>query len=292
MTPQRIVLVGAARSGTKIVREVLARATDGGRVPYDIGFVWRYRNESVPHDVLDPRTVTRRIRSFIAGYIDDYAGRHSIVLEKTVGNSLRLPFVHAVLPDATFVHLIRDGVDVAESSRRQWLAPVDRQYLSAKIRHFPLRLVPSYGSKYAASLIRRYVSRDSRVGTWGPRYPGIDQEVRTEDLLTVCGRQWQTSIDYARDALSRIDAPSAELRYEKLINDPESAIAALLSQLGLPVVDEQVRQAVSMIEPGHTGTGSRDLSSAELGQLDRVLGPTLSSLGYPAVASREVMHRG
>ncbi len=39
--PRRIVLIGAARSGTKILRDTLAAATGSGAVPFDIGFVWR-----------------------------------------------------------------------------------------------------------------------------------------------------------------------------------------------------------------------------------------------------------
>ena len=59
---RHIIIIGAARSGTKILRDVLAEASGVGCVPYDIGFVWRYGNQRVPHDVLDPATVTPRIQ--------------------------------------------------------------------------------------------------------------------------------------------------------------------------------------------------------------------------------------
>jgi hypothetical protein len=125
-----IIIIGAARSGTKILRDVLAEASGMGCVPYDIGFVWRYGNQQVPHDVLDPATVTPRIQRFVRRYVDRYArSGGDVVIEKTVGNTLRVPFVHAVMPDAAFVHLVRDGMDVVESARRQWSAPPDREYL-------------------------------------------------------------------------------------------------------------------------------------------------------------------
>ena len=70
---RHIVIIGAARSGTKILRDVLAQASGAGSVPYDIGFVWRYGNERVPHDVLDPATVTPRISRFVRRYVERYA---------------------------------------------------------------------------------------------------------------------------------------------------------------------------------------------------------------------------
>jgi cation diffusion facilitator CzcD-associated flavoprotein CzcO len=278
---KRIILIGAARSGTKIVRDMLAEAARTGRVPYDIGFVWRYRNEPIPHDVLDAGTVTPKIRRFIRNYIDAYAaGRPPVVIEKTVGNALRVPFVHAVLPDAVFIHLIRNGIDVAESTRRQWFAPPERTYLARKMRHFPLRLVPSYGRKYAASQLTRHLRNDARVGTWGPRYPGIDQDARSKDLLSVCARQWRLSVELASEALNQIDARCVELRYEQLIAEPRETLEALLSELELDVDSADLQRAVSMLNTGGTKLRERVLEQGELQQLQRDLGPTLVRLGY------------
>lgn len=291
LTTQPIVLIGAARSGTKVVRDVLAEATGAGRVPYDVSFVWRYGNERVPHDVLDPSTVSPRIASFIRAYLDRYARDESsgdaVVIEKTVGNALRVPFVSRVLPDAVFVHLIRDGVDVAESTRRQWLSPPDRRYLAEKLRHFPVRLAPTYGRKYAMSQIQHYMRKDSRVGTWGPRYPGIDHDVETIDLLDVCAEQWRTCVQSARDSLKYLPARTAEIRYEELVANPSDSIAKLLDQLDIRAHEAAVRRAAALIESGHTGQGGRSLSTDELQALQKHIGPTLADFGYPSALSRK-----
>ena len=99
------------------------------------------------------------------------------MIEKSVGNTLRVGYVAEIVPDAIFVHLVRNGVDVAESTRRQWQSPVEYGYLRDKVRHFPLRMVPTYGRSYAASLLRRRLAGDGRVASWGPRYPGIDRDL-------------------------------------------------------------------------------------------------------------------
>lgn len=284
---RHIVLIGAGRSGTKIIRDVLSTATGFGCVPHDVGYVWRYGNESVPHDVLDPASVTPKIRRFIERYIDRYAvPGTTTVIEKSVGNALRVPFVHAVLPDATFIHIIRDGIDVAESTRRQWLLPPDRHYVVEKMHHFPARLIPTYGRKYAVSLLRGYVRRDSRLGTWGVRYPGMDEDLRSESLLTVCARQWQTSVEYARDGFRNIDAPVFEVRYEQMVAAPQETLQRLLGDVGLEVDPSALRRAVSMLTAGRAGLGTRSLSQDELEELEKVLGPTLDDFGYSRPTAR------
>ena len=205
------------------MRDVLAAAADVGAVPYDVNFVWKHGHGSVPHDVLDPASLTARHRRFVTQYLDRYAaGSPPVVLEKTVGNTLRVPYLAAMFPDASFVHLVRDGVDVIESTRRQWQEPTDRGYLVEKGRHFPLRLLPTYGVSFARAQLRGRASGDeaSSVRSWGVRYPGIDADVRTEPLLTVCARQWRESVCRAAAALEAVSAPVVQVRYEDLVVAP------------------------------------------------------------------------
>lgn len=278
---RHIVIIGAARSGTKILRDVLAQASGAGCVPYDIGFVWRYRNERVPHDVLDPATVTPGISRFVRRYVERYARTGGeVVIEKTVGNTLRVPFVHAVLPDATFVHLVRDGRDAVESARRQWSAPAERKYLLDKARHFPLRLVPSYGRKYAMAQLGLLRGARSHAATWGPRYPGIDDDVASIDLLAVCARQWRASVEFATRDLARVHAPVVDVRYEELVAAPLATLSGLLDQLGLTASDEDRRRAAARLEVGRTGAGARTLTTEELATISAELGTTLNTLGY------------
>lgn len=282
---RKIILIGAARSGTKILRDVLATATGAGCVPYDISFVWRYRNESVPHDVLDPRSATPSIRNFVRNYIDRYASDNDVVIEKTVGNALRVPYVREVLPEAGYIHLVRNGIDVAESTRRQWVAPPDGKYLARKIRHFPLRLVPTYGRKYAVSMAHQFLTKDGRVATWGPRYPGIDGDVSSSDLLTVCARQWQTCIEAAEAAFAELDAPVSTVHYEDLVTDPVRVLEAVLSVHELQYDPESLKRAASMLEHDHVGYGGQNLAPGELRTVRSQLSPTLTRLGYLEASS-------
>lgn len=280
-SPRHIVIIGAARSGTKILRDALANAIGAGRVPYDIGYVWRYGNEGAPDDVIEPEEVSERARRFIRRFVDRYAeGDPPVVIEKTVGNALRVPAVHAVLPDAVVIHLIRDGVDVIESTQRQWTAPADLSYLAGKVRHFPPRLMPTFGLAYVRSAARRQLARDRRVGTWGLRYPGIDADLAATDLLTVCARQWREGVARARTALETGTPPSAEVRYEDFVTDPSGELARLADFVGLPIDANRIDMAVEGVRTDHRGQGRSRLTDSDLECVEREVGDLLAELGY------------
>jgi Sulfotransferase family len=288
MSPQHVVVVGAARSGTKIFRDALAEATAVGKVPYDIGYVWRVGNEGLPDDVVPPQLVSETSRRFIRRFVDRYAdGQPAAVIEKTVGNTLRVPTVHAVLPDAKYVHLLRDGVDVIESTRRQWMSPTDTRYLLGKVRHFPPRLVPRYGVKYLRSLARRRIKDDGRMGSWGPRYPGIDQDLDSADLLTVCCRQWREATRTASADLRQLGVPVVEVRYEDLVRQPNSELTRVADFLRLQLHPELLAAACRRIVPDRNGVGREALTPVERATVDAEVGDLLAELGYEPISPHQ-----
>jgi hypothetical protein len=281
MTPKHVVIIGAARSGTKVLRDALAAATGAGCVPYDIGYVWRIGNEDLPDDVIQPERIPQRSQRFIRKFVDRYAaGDPPAVIEKTVGNTLRVPAVSAVFPDAVFIHLIRDGIDVIESTRRQWTTATDSRYVLRKLRHFPLRLMPSYGLKYVRSLLHRRADDQSRVGSWGARYPGIDRDLHQSDLLTVSARQWREAVRYAMADLAVLRAPVIEVRYEELIGDPSGTLSRIADFAGLTIPTASLTAAMSTIVTGRQGAGRESLTVTELSVLETEVGDTLAGLGY------------
>jgi len=277
-----IVILGAARSGTKILRDTLAEAMGVGMVPYDVGYVWRYGNESRPDDCLaatDVRPRTRRlVRSFLARYADD----RGVVVEKTVGNTLRVPFVAEVLPEADFVHVVRNGVDVAMSARREWHKSPDARYLLAKARHFPIRLVPTYGRKFLVGAVASRIGRRGHVNTWGPRYPGIDGDLVREGLLTVSARQWRESVTRASHDLTAVPGRVVQVRYEELVAAPETTLAGIIDQLGQSVDPGPLTRAAARVT-ARRGREHRMLDHDERAILDEEIGAILEVWGYDTV---------
>ncbi len=134
---QPIILIGAARSGTKLVRDIIASHPAIAAVPYDINYIWRLGNEAFAHDELPVNCLNPRIRQSIRKEIQRFDKQTPFLIEKTVSNCLRVPFVNAIFPEAKFIHLLRNGLDVVESVYRQWMASPDWRYIWRKGRAFP-----------------------------------------------------------------------------------------------------------------------------------------------------------
>lgn len=277
---REIIVIGAARSGTKIMRETLATAFGWGRVPYDIGYVWR-AGVDLDHDAFGPdayndRTV-RDIRSFVQRY---GLGRRAVV-EKTVGNALRVPAVHRVFPDALYVHLVRDGVDVVESAARQWRAPTDYRYMARKARHFPLKQVPTYGFDHLRDALKRGKT-DAVTPSWGPRYEGMDSDIAAEGLEVVCARQWAACVDAATEGFRQVDADVIDVRYENFVLAPEEVLDRVAVRTGIRPDPAGLQRALHSVRSGGNGERAQIDSTVEP-RIATVLDPSLAKLGYERV---------
>lgn len=276
---KEVIVIGAARSGTKIMRDTLAAAFDWGSVPYDIEYVWHAavatRHDGFGPDELD-RTAARDIRRFI----QKYGLGHRAVVEKTVGNALRVPAVHTVFPDALFVHLVRDGVDVVESAARQWQSPTDYAYVARKLRHFPMSQVPTYGVDYLRRSLLR--GRSDRTPVWGPRYDGIETDAVQHPLEVVCAQQWARCVASAASGFAQVpDMQVVEVRYEAFVAEPARVIEQVADAVGMTPSREGLAAAIASIRPPATDAERPRLPSGTAGAVAEILNPQLRRLGYP-----------
>lgn len=281
--PSPIILIGAARSGTKFLRDVLASGAGTAALPYDVNYVWRYGAESATDDVLDPEGLTDRRKQFIRKTLRSLAkaGPNDILIEKTVASSLRVPFVEAVFPDARYVHLIRDGREVAESAMRQWASPPDWRALSRKAREIPLQNL-GYVAWFGWNFLKGLLFTGRQGGkVWGPRFPGIDAMAESGPLSRVCAQQWLESYTRASADLDRVsDAGSRvfTIRYEDLIRD-EAALSKLVDDLHLPDRDTILKSFHAKLRPNEPAMW-RNLPENDLAHFDHILAPSLKKLGY------------
>jgi len=278
-----VIVLGAARSGTKLLRGVLAAHPDLGAVPYDINYVWTMGQHRLGHDALDPANLAPDTRDFIRRFVGRFAadaeGRR--VVEKTVSNTLRVPFVAAVFPEALFVEIVRDGRDVAASAREQWTARSPGGAAMRKLRTFPLRHAWRYGLDYLGGYLRRLGPGAARVSCWGPRYPGIQADLRERSLLEVCALQWARCVTAGSRGLADV-APARvhRLRYEDLVADPETGIAMVMDFLELRFTDE-VRQACRTgVVRRNVGKWRSQLDVREAHLVQETIGSVLAEFGY------------
>jgi Sulfotransferase family len=260
-----VVILGAARSGTKMLRDVMASAREVNRVAYDINFVWRMGNETAPSDVLTRDDVPDAKVGAIRRYLRRQQCKAQFLVEKTVANSLRPTFVSAVLPEATFVVVVRDPVDVVESAMRQWQAKPDLRYSMAKARHYPWTLAPGYATRHLVAMGRRFTRADRALPpVWGPEYPGVHDDLAAGvPLLDVCLAQWLACNQRMLTQVSAMRAPTVTISYEALVAEP-TLLNSLSLYLGLPAPDQA---ALRRINADTVGRGSAVLSPTETSRI-------------------------
>ncbi len=236
---QPIIVLGAARSGTKFVRDVLGVSEYSHVVPYDVTFIWRRGNRNAPDDALAPALCTEAIARDIRKALERCVvpatkGPPHWLIEKTVGNTVRVHFVHRVYPNALFINLIRDGRDVVESSYRMWHSPNDYRYLFAKmLKCFQLSDV-SYLVRRAATTAASAITGKRKMSVWGVLYPNIQQDLVSLSIPEICAHQWLESVRRTRKDL--VDIPPAQqitVHYEALAQDP-AEVRRLAEFVGMP----------------------------------------------------------
>lgn len=279
-----VVIIGAPRSGTNMLRDILTSFNGVGSWPCDeINYIWRYGNARYPSDELPARLATQRVINYIRRQFESLAKSQAVdvVLEKTCANSLRVGFVDRVLPDTKFIYIYRDGLDATGSARLRWKADLDVTYILKKVRFVPLLDLPYYANRYVANRLHRLFSKKKQLAFWGPTMENMDEILASHTLEEVCALQWQRCVESAEAALLGI-APKRVIRvcYEELVAAPEREIARILSFLRIPATDQQVKSATVGVSTTSIGKGRASLGKDQLERLETLVADALDRYGY------------
>ncbi|MFW5794850.1 MAG: sulfotransferase family protein [Bacillota bacterium] len=281
LTP--IILIGAGRSGTKFFRNIISQNEETAAIPYDINYIWRYGNEDYKNDIISPDDITKDIKDYINKNLlklSNYkANKQNFLVEKTVSNTLRVPFVEEVLDhQAKFIHIIRDGRAVTESAYRMWNQPSDFKYLIKKLKYFP---ITNY--KYAFWFLKeklRSIFDSSYVNVWGPRYQGIEKDLEKYSVLEVCAKQWQNCVEYANEDLLKIpEDRKLTIRYEDLISDSKT-LDKVCDFIGINDRDSIFDFYNKNLKVTNNEKWKTNLSKVEINKVNNIIENTLKKLNY------------
>jgi len=205
---------------------------------------------------IEPFTVAEGLRAFYALYAESQGKpRYG---DKTPGYVFLLPQIAALLPEAHFIHIIRDPGDTALSWRQTWFAP-------------------STDLRVLGSAWRKHVEAGRRARHLVPHYV----EVRFEDLVRNPERELKGLCEYLA------------LPWDARMLDYRAQGAARLARLQGrqhargPMIPREERTRIHANltrapDADRLGVWRREMTLAERELLEAAAGPLVRALGYAA----------
>lgn len=288
---QPVVIIGAARSGTNMLRDMLTQISGVATWPCDeINYIWRHGNTRHATDELTPRQATPAVRQYIRKQFDKLAQQTNCkwLLEKTCANSLRVEFVNEVLSDAKYVFIVRDGRDVTLSALKRWKASLDITYILRKARYVPPSDLPYYAGRYLSHRLHRLYSAERRLTSWGPRIAGMDELLRQHPLDEVCMLQWQRSVELAHWTFCLLPTDRVHsLRYEDVVREPRKTLESLTQFLGMEASAEQINRIADSVFIDSLGAWKKRMPEEQRSRLENLAGDTLRRFRYELSTAEE-----
>ena len=231
----RLVFVfGSPRSGTTFLAGAI------GSLPgfVDLGEVNPLKAAIPDVSAREVRTILDRVRRF------GLAGSRRAV-EQTPETAFVLPEVREAFPRATLVHALRDGRDVVCSL-------LERGWLSAE----------RGGADDAGAAFGTH-----------PRFwveQGREEEFRQASDARRCAWAWRRYVSAVRES----GVPVTEVRYERLVTEPQAVATELAGTLDVPA--EATAAALAAAHAGSVGRWQRDLTPEQLADVEAEAGDLLA----------------
>lgn len=240
-----IILFGNTRSGTGIVQKLVSAHPDvvRWREPRTL---WLYGDPGRPHDEFDESDATDKVKSYIRRQFLTYQKQHGncIVMEKTPANILKLPYVRAIFPEATCLFIVRNPFSFISSVELKWQRPVRRNGIVRRVKSTPTTQLHHYLGRFIRERFGKQILRRKYLSVWGPRYKRMDEDLKTNDLLTVIARQWSRCSSKAEKDLAHFEPGQVlKFRYEDFVEEPVCHLERICAHCGLEMTEDMVTVA-------------------------------------------------
>lgn len=286
-----IIIVGMHRSGTSLLTRVLQQAGlfmgRGASRNEEAAFTnavnaWLFRQASATWDrpesmdwLLEEESLRPWLLDYLGGIVRGPASARFLgarrwlhyggmdrVREpwgwKDPRNTCTLPFWLDLFPDARVLHIVRHGVDVAESLR------VRRE-------------------REVAGRTRRYERhrRLYRSSPWAPKRRGFGPQVRCASLDGAFDL-WEYYVARAREHVAALGSRALEVQYESLLVNPHEELARALSFCDVELSAGRIDAVAARVEPSRAHAFRHD---PQLNAFAERVAPRLEALGYGRLAA-------
>jgi LPS sulfotransferase NodH len=231
--PKRPVLViGCPRSGTTLLLQALLASGELRSIHGEGHILWdefhHPRDRGWDSDALTAADVSSRERAYVYRAIRMFA-RGGRFVDKTPESCLRVPYLDALFPDATFVFLRRRAADNVSSLIEGWRARP--RFVKYRLPEPLAGLGALSGDEWSFTLV-----------------PGWRALVDSP-LETICARQYVASNEAVLEARVHTDeARWVDVTYEELVGNPVAELARVYQAVGLDLTARAARYAADLAE--------------------------------------------
>lgn len=240
-----IIILGNTRSGTTIVQKVLG-VHPGVVTWYEPRTLWLVADPGRTHDEFGESDATEPVRHYVRGQFLKYQQQHGdrVVVEKTPANILKIPYVRAIFPEATYLFVVRDPFAFISSVELKWQRTLSTKGIRRRLRSTPVSQLHHYAGRFVRQYVDKRILGRKYQAVWGPRYRSMDEDVRTQDLLTVIARQWAIPSKKAEEDLALFERGRVvRVRYEDFVQDPVADMERICAHCRLELTGEMVEAA-------------------------------------------------
>ena len=301
--PDMLFIIGAGRSGTTFLADMIAGHPDLHRLP-ELRYLWMTGCQWRDHDFRGVGDATPKVKKRIRSYISKIVPENKkLIVEKTPSNCFRIGFINEVYPRAKYIHIVRDGRRAALSSlKAQYGAKAFNAKLHGKAgragqiklfltnrlnqakRKISNRAIPSDGVlpmlvNRLGDVMRRLLF--DKPAIWGAKFPGMVQIYHQLEVHQLVAMQWRCSVDAALSGF-RCYIQSENIltiRYEELVKSPDKYRKLIYDFAGVSNVDSPQELKPAKVNMSENDL-SRDLSYSVRFEMESLMAPTLSELGY------------
>ena len=244
--------------------------------------IWLYADPGRNHDEFDEADATDRVRKYIRRWFLKFQRENGdrIIVEKTPHNILKIPYVRAIFPEARFIYIVRSPLSFVSSVELKWQRPVKTKRIRFRLRTTPLTQLHHYLGRLIKQQWYSRVLKRKYLPMWGPRYRGIQQDLKETDLLTVIARQWARAAAKAERDLAQFEPGQVlRLRYEDFVDDPLAGLQRICSHCGLEMTTDLARQVQDMVKTDRKQKWQR-FEPGELARIIPELANEMQRVGY------------
>ena len=296
-------IVGSPRSGTTVLGTIFDKHKDISQW-YEPYFIWdRYFRET-EDDERNREDATPFVKSYLRKMFIKYRNKRGtkLVVDKSPRNSLKIPFILEIFPNAKFVHILRDGRDATLSINREWKKRlaiagakekndsfdylraanvvkkwlIRQPYMMDRVRAFWFE---THGNIFKKSKHLNRLRWNGDVG-WGPRFKNWTDIYSKYSLLQFNAWQWTNCVKRINETWMSIPENNRiEIRYEELITKPDKTIERLLAFMQVDL-NETFLSSIPKLKSDNFNKWGKEFTDLELSEIKPILDPMLTSFGY------------